>query len=135
MEMAFFWTLIILSAIFVGMGKGGLPVVATLGVPSLSLIMSPVAAAGLLLPVYIVSDIFALSAYRRDFNREVLKIGIIGMSFGVIIGGMTAHIVVEWMVTALIGMMGFIFAVNKLFFKRSDNETPQTINNNKGYLW
>ena len=135
MEMAFFWTLITLSAIFVGMGKGGLPVVATLGVPSLSLIMSPVAAAGLLLPVYIVSDIFALSAYRRDFNREVLKIGIIGMSFGVIIGGMTAHIVVEWMVTALIGMMGFIFAVNQLFFKKSDNEIPQTINNNKGYFW
>ena len=81
----------------------------------------PVAAAGLLLPVYIVSDIFALSAYRRDFNKEVLKIGIIGMSFGVIIGGMTAHIVVEWMVTALIGMMGFIFAINQgdRFYKAS----------------
>ena len=39
-----------LAAIFVGMGKGGLPVVAGLAVPSLSLIMSPVAAAGLLLP-------------------------------------------------------------------------------------
>ena len=43
-----------LAAIFVGMGKGGLPVIATLGVPSLSLIMSPITAAGLLLPVYIV---------------------------------------------------------------------------------
>ena len=67
-----YWFLITLASVFVGMGKGGLPVIATLGVPTLSLIMSPITAAGLLLPVYIVSDIYALSAYRRDFNWEIL---------------------------------------------------------------
>ena len=69
-----FWSLATLAAVFVGLGKGGLPVVAALAVPSLALIMSPIAAAGLLLPVYIVSDVFALAAYRRDFNKQVLKI-------------------------------------------------------------
>ena len=47
MDSLYFWPLMTLAAIFVGMGKGGLPVVAGLAVPSLSLIMSPVAAAGL----------------------------------------------------------------------------------------
>ncbi|MGB1360122.1 MAG: sulfite exporter TauE/SafE family protein, partial [Paracoccaceae bacterium] len=56
-----FWGLATLAAVFVGLGKGGLPVVAALAVPSLALIMSPIAAAGLLLPVYIVSDVFALA--------------------------------------------------------------------------
>ena len=32
-----------------GLGKGGLPVIASLAVPSLSLVMSPITAAGLLL--------------------------------------------------------------------------------------
>ena len=40
-----YWFLITLAAVFVGMGKGGLPVIATLGVPTLSLIMSPITAA------------------------------------------------------------------------------------------
>ena len=44
MDSLYFWPLMTLAAIFVGMGKGGLPVVAGLAVPSLSLIMSPVAA-------------------------------------------------------------------------------------------
>ena len=92
METLIYWVLITLAAIFVGMGKGGLPVIATLGVPSLSLIMSPITAAGLLLPVYIVSDIFALSAYRRDYNWPVLRIGLIGMTIGVIIGGRLGYV-------------------------------------------
>ena len=58
-----FWIIAIFAAITVGLGKGGLPVIASLAVPSLSLFMSPIAAAGLLLPVYIVSDIFALIFY------------------------------------------------------------------------
>ena len=112
METYIYWFLITLAAVFVGMGKGGLPVIATLGVPSLSLIMSPITAAGLLLPVYIVSDIFALSAYRRDFSWPVLKIGMVGMTLGVVVGGLTASYVIEWVVTLLIGLMGFLFALS-----------------------
>jgi uncharacterized membrane protein YfcA len=74
MDSTYFWPLMTIAAIFVGMGKGGLPVVASLAVPSLSLIMSPVTAAGLLLPIYIVSDIFAIRAYRRDYDWQVLKV-------------------------------------------------------------
>jgi hypothetical protein len=43
-----FWLVATFAAIFVGLGKGGLPVVAALAVPSLSLFMSPIAAAGLI---------------------------------------------------------------------------------------
>ena len=59
-----FWSLALFAAISVGLGKGGLPAVAGLAVPALSLIMSPITAAGILLPVYIVSDIFALFFYQ-----------------------------------------------------------------------
>ena len=69
-----FWMAAVAAAMLVGMGKGGLPVVGMLGVPVLSLAISPVAAAGLLLPVYIVSDIFGLYAYRAAFDRRVVAI-------------------------------------------------------------
>lgn len=131
-----YWFLITLAAVFVGMGKGGLPVIATLGVPTLSLIMSPITAAGLLLPVYIVSDIFALSAYRRDFNWEILRIGMIGMTIGVIFGGLTAKFVIEWVVIFLIGIMGFLFSIEQLRKRKNKKTRSQTeINSIKGYFW
>ena len=84
--------------------------------------MSPITAAGLLLPVYIVSDIFALFFYRKDFDIRVLKISILGMTIGVLIGWATADIVIEWVVTIIIGLMGVIFAINELL-KNSINKT------------
>src|SRR3989338_4181763 len=70
MDGAFFWSLAVIAAILVGMGKGGLPVVGMLSVPVLALVMSPVAAAGLLLPGYVVSDMFGLYAYRHPLDRR-----------------------------------------------------------------
>ena len=135
MENVSLWILATCAAVFVGIGKGGLPVMATLAVPSLSLIMSPITAAGLLLPVYIVSDVFALSAYRRDYNKQVLKIAIIGMTIGVTIGGLTAHLVIEWVVTAMIGLMGASFALSQVFKKKSKSKNPKKINAKIGYFW
>jgi uncharacterized membrane protein YfcA len=135
MENSFiFWCLAVLASVFVGMGKGGLPAIAALAVPSMSLFISPIAAAGLLLPVYIVSDIFALSAYRRDFDKSVLKISIIGMTIGVVLGGLTAHIIIDWIVTALIGLISFLFALQQIF-NQSRDKISHKINNKRGYFW
>jgi uncharacterized protein len=109
-----FWAAAVLAAILVGMGKGGLPVVGMLGVPVLSLAISPVAAAGLLLPVYVVSDIFGLYAYRAAFDRRVVAILAAGASLGVGIGWATASVVPEAAVTVLVGLIGAVFALNLL---------------------
>ena len=128
-----FWFFATLAALAVGLGKGGLPVVAALAVPSLSLFMSPIAAAGLLLPVYIVSDAFALIAYRRDFNRQVLKIAAIGMTLGVGIGSVTAHLIIEWVITVLIGLMGGLFALRMLTQRGDPAKKP--IHTAQGLFW
>lgn len=115
MDSASFWALATLAAICVGMGKGGLPVIGMLSVPVLSLVMHPVAAAGLMLPVYIVSDLFGLYAYRHAFNARVLAILLPGMTLGVALGYFTATLVSEALVTVLIGLIGVSFALNLLF--------------------
>ena len=130
-----FWIIAVFAAVTVGLGKGGLPVIASLAVPSLSLFMSPITAAGLLLPVYIVSDIFALFFYRKDFDIRVLKISILGMTIGVLIGWATADFVIEWVVTIIIGLMGFIFAINELFRNSIKKNNLKKINQSKGLFW
>ncbi|MCE6958913.1 sulfite exporter TauE/SafE family protein [Cereibacter sphaeroides] len=114
-----FWALAVTASVLVGMSKGGLPVVGMMSVPLLSLVISPVTAAGLLLPIYVVSDLFGLYAYRREFDTRVLKILIPASAIGVLLGWMTASMVSEAVVGGLVGLIGAAFAAN-LLLRRSD---------------
>lgn len=114
MDGPLFWGLAVLAAMLVGMSKGGLPAVGVLGVPVLSLVISPVAAAGILLPIFVVSDMFGLYTYRHAFNARVIALMIVGGTVGVTIGWATAHAVPEWLVTLIVGMVGAVFAASRL---------------------
>ena len=120
MEGGAFWALAVLASVWVGLGKGGLPVVGMLAVPTLALVISPIVAAGMLLPVYVVSDMIGLYAYRRDFNRRVLMIMVVAMTIGVLVGWATARMISEPVVTMLVGLIGAAFALNLLFRKKHD---------------
>lgn len=109
------WMMAVLASIAVGLSKGGLSMVATLAVPLLSLVMSPVQAAGLLLPVFIISDMGGLLAFRRNFDAAVLRTALPGAIAGIAVGWATAHIVPDWGVTLIVGVIGLIFALNALF--------------------
>lgn len=109
-----FWVAAIAAAIFVGLSKGGLPVVGMLGVPVLALAISPVAAAGLLLPVYVASDIVGLHAYRRAYDKRVLAILAPAAVIGIGLGWLTAAAVPERLVTAIVGAIGAAFALTLL---------------------
>lgn len=134
MEGWLFWTLAVLASVTVGMGKGGLPVVGMLAVPILSLVMSPVVAAGMLLPVYVVSDMFGLYAYRHDFNARVIVIVGIGMTIGVILGWATARTVPEALVTGLVGLIGAVFAIN-LVLRRGREVPARQADLGRGVFW
>lgn len=134
MDGMWFWTVALIASLFVGMGKGGLPVVGMLGVPVLSLAISPIAAAGLLLPVYVLSDMFGLYAYRKEFDRRVLSIVVPGMILGVGLGWATAHIIPEWAVTTLVGLIGTVFALNALLRKPVDGP-PRRAEVAPGVFW
>ncbi len=94
------------AAMVVGLSKGGVPVVGMLGVPILALAISPVQAAAVLLPIYVVTDIFGLWVYRRNFDRRNLAILLPAAVFGVAVGWATASIVSERVVTLLVGIIG-----------------------------
>jgi hypothetical protein len=112
------WVLAGLAAVLVGLSKGGLPVVSMLAVPMLAQVMSPVAAAGLLLPVYVVSDMFGLWAWRKAFDARVLAIVAPATVLGIGIGWATASLVSDRVVTGLVGVIGAAFALNAILRPR-----------------
>jgi uncharacterized protein len=123
-----------LGAIFVGLGKGGLPAVGSLAVPTLSLMISPVTAAALLLPVYIVSDWVGLWLYRHKFSKQNLTILIPASVAGVAIGWATASFFPDRLLTLMIGLLGVGFCFNAWFFKPR-NGAPRPPDVPRGVFW
>lgn len=128
------WVLAVLAAMAVGMAKGGLAMTAILAVPILSLVMSPVQAAGLMLPVYVASDVGGLIAFRRNFSTTVLRTALPGAMVGIGLGWATAHIVPDWGVTLIVGVIGLVFALNALIRPDLGGE-PRRPDHARGGVW
>lgn len=129
-----FWLLAVSAAFFVGLSKGGLPMAGAVAVPLLALTISPVTAAGLLLPVYIVSDMFGLYAYRKAFNARVLWIIAASATVGIAIGWATAALVDERWVTLIVGLIGIVFVLNQTLRPRGAR-TPKPARLGPGLFW
>lgn len=66
-----FYALAIPAIILTGLSKGGfLGAAGGLAVPMMSLVISPVQAAGIMLPILNTMDVTGLIAYRREFRLE-----------------------------------------------------------------
>ncbi len=122
-----------LAALCVGLSKGGLPMVGILGVPILAMVISPVAAAALLLPIYIVSDVFGLWIYRRVFDKRNLAILIPAATLGIAIGWATASITSERLVTFIVGVIGVSYCINALVTRGYAEKKPADIP--RGLFW
>lgn len=129
-----FWVAAVLAAVFVGLSKGGWSTVGILGVPVMSLVMSPLQAAGLLLPVYVVSDLFGIWAYRRAFDAKLLRLLVPAGLAGTVLGWATASLVSERAVTGLVGAIGLAFALNVLL-RRTDHLPARPMRVLPGYFW
>ena len=116
-----FWTVAFLVALIVGFSQGGWSAIGNLSVPIMSLVISPLAAVGLLLPVYLVRDTFGLSACRKSFDRRVLSIlipaGLVGVGIGwAVIPFVDTRIPGgETIITGVVGAIGIVFSTYMLF--------------------
>lgn len=108
-----FYLAAIPAAALVGASKGGVPMVGMLAVPLLALVISPIQAAGLLLPIYVVSDMFGLWVYRHAFDRRNLAILIPAATLGIGIGWALAAHIDERAVMVLVGLIGIAFCLDR----------------------
>lgn len=125
----------IVGSFFVGASKGGLPAVALLSVPLLSLVISPMQAAALLLPVYIVSDVYGLYIYRRSFSRRNLLILFPASLLGILAGWLLAGHTDENTVRLVIGVVGISFVAMRVWGRVRGQSRPQSAKIPQGIFW
>lgn len=129
-----FYAAAVPAMIILGLAKGGFSVLGLLTVPVLSLVISPVQAAGITLPILILSDIVALISYWRSWDMGVLKSMLPGALVGVAIGWATAAWVEESHIRLIVGAVAIAFALNHWILERRRPE-PRKPNLVKASFW
>jgi len=130
-----FYLIAVPAIAIVGLAKGGfLSGMAVLGVPMLSLIISPVQAAGIMLPILISMDAIGVWAYRRSFDMANLKIMAPATVVGIAIGWATAAHVSEAHVRLIVGLVAFTFTLDYWLALRP-HKTGQAPGKLTGSFW
>ncbi|MDP9836201.1 putative membrane protein YfcA [Neorhizobium huautlense] len=116
------------AVILVGLSKGGLGgALALMGVPLMALVVGPVEAAAIFLPILIVMDIVALWAWRKFNDRKTLLMILPGGIVGIALGWATSAMVSADALRVVIAVATILFALRyfqQKWMTPADHETP-----------
>ena len=131
-----FYAAAIPAVIVVGLAKGGLGgAMALLGVPILALVMPPVQAAAILLPVLVIMDIVSLWAWRGIWDGKTLVYMLPGALAGIGIGWLTAAIVTPGHVRLIVGVVALMFFLRWMVQKIGGTERDRGHSVVRGGFW
>ena len=106
----YFYLTAVPAVMLFGISKGGFAgPIAILAVPLMSMSISPIIAAGIMLPILIVMDITALYFYWNKWSLSDVKLIIIPSFLGILIGSMTFSHISDDGVRIIIGSIAIIF--------------------------
>jgi len=106
-----FYVLALPAVVALGLSKGGFAGMGQMATPMLALVMPPLEAAAILLPIMIVQDATAVWVYRKAFSRRILAVVIPGGLIGVGAGWLLAAHISESAVRVITGAATITFVL------------------------
>jgi uncharacterized membrane protein YfcA len=111
-----FYLIAIPAVLLVGLSKGGMgEALSLMGVPILSMAVSPVQAAALLLPILIAMDLVSLWMWRKHGDRKTLFMLLPGAIAGIVIGWATSAYVSRDLLRLIIGLITVLFVLRYVY--------------------
>ncbi|WP_201776131.1 sulfite exporter TauE/SafE family protein [Devosia geojensis] len=111
----FFVTIAVSTVLLVGLSKAGLlGSLGMVGVPLLTFIMPARDAAGMMLPVLLAMDAFAVWSYRKDVDWHILRIMLPGAMVGTLIGWALWALVSDAAVLLMVGIITLLFILDAI---------------------
>lgn len=107
-----FYLVAIPAVLITGISKGGFGGLALFAVPLLSLVIPPVQAAGIMLPILLAMDVSSVYAYRLNWDKRNLLILLPGAIIGIGIATLTASLIQDDHVRLIVGAIAVLFSVN-----------------------
>ena len=122
-----------IGVILFGVSKGGFaPPIAILSIPIMAIVMSPIRAAAILLPVLLIMDIVAIYIYWNKWDLKNIKIILPPAMIGILVGTITFSFTSEDSIRIIIGLIAIIFIILSLFQENSQLLKPTK---KKGVFW
>ena len=123
------------AVILVGLSKGGFSGLSMMAMPMLALVVSPVRAAAIMLPILIVQDWVSVWAFRRDFEPRNLMILIPASLIGIGAGWLLAAHVSEALVRLAVGLISIGFVAYMVIRSRGGEPAPAEAKVAPGIFW
>jgi uncharacterized membrane protein YfcA len=128
-----FYVAAIPAVTFLGISKGGFSGVGLLATPLLALVLPPLQAAAILLPILILQDVISVYVYRRDWDARNLKVMLPGAVIGISAAWLLAAHVSDAHVRLAVGVIALSFVLNH-WFGRPSPESKRPLAP-KGLFW
>ena len=111
----FFWALALTAVIAVAISKSGFGgAMGSLSVPILLFVLPPKAALGVMLPLFLLIDVWVVYVLRRMLDRRILLIMCLFGLLGQLVGWLLFDYLSDALLTGLIGGVAVITALNYL---------------------
>jgi uncharacterized protein len=132
-----FYMVAIPAIVLLGIAKGGFPgTFGSIGVPLMSLAMSPVQAAAIMLPLLCVIDWWGVGVYWKKWDVDTLKTIIPGAVVGILAGALLFGTLPDEAVLVLVGLIAVTFTLNNwLRFAARQVVAATTQSRLKGRFW
>jgi uncharacterized membrane protein YfcA len=112
------------AVIFLGIAKGGFSGIGMVATPLLALVMPPLEAAAILLPIILLQDALSTWIYRREWDSWNLKVLLPGAALGVGAAWLLAAHVSDAAVRLVVGLIALGFALHAWFAGRGVETRP-----------
>jgi uncharacterized protein len=124
------------AVILVGLAKGGFSGLGLLSLPLMALVVSPVQAAAIMLPILIVQDVVTVWAYRHTWDRRNVLILLPSAILGILAGYLLAARVSDAAVALAVGLISVGFALRRLVLERRPTPPkPTRADVPRGVFW
>ena len=130
-----FYLAAIPAVFLLGLAKGGFAGVGVLAMPLLALVISPIRAASIMLPILIVQDAISTWIYRRTFDRRNLAVMLPGACVGILLGYLFAAYVSDAAIELSVGIIAVWFAARNLVASRKAAVPPAKTHPALGVFW
>src|SRR3954470_16271371 len=100
-----FYVVAVPAVMFLGLSKGGFSSVGMVATPLVAIVMGPLEAAALLLPIILVQDAVSVWVYRRTWDAWNLKVMIPGCVIGVGAAWLLAAYVSDGVIRLVVGLI------------------------------
>jgi hypothetical protein len=130
-----FYALAIPAVVALGLSKGGFAGAGQMATPLVALVMPPLEAAAIMLPIMIVQDAQAVWVYRKAYSGRILAIMIPGALIGIALAGWLAAYISDAAVRIFIGGTTIAFVLYSWIGPKKLAEETGTASAPAGVFW